>query len=213
MAVHRLWSLGCRSYLHPNKGHSSISKRLQQSDPIFNMGVYVTRPAFNLEPKYRVTLLTREDWTRGSGSPPEIKGLTWYTDGSRMKEGTGAGVYGQSIKRRLSFSLGRYTTVFQAKIYAILACVYEIQSLNRPEKYISICSDSQAALKALQAVRTTSPLVHQCQETLNDISDQHVVGLFWVPRHAGVRGRDRRWARKGWLCSEIAWTRAGLVGL
>ena len=104
MAAYRLWSLGCRSYLHPNKRHSSILKRLQQSDPIFNMGLDVMKPAFNLEPKYRVTMLTRE------GPPPEIKGLVWYTDGSRMKEGTGAGVYGQSLKRRLSFSLGRYTT-------------------------------------------------------------------------------------------------------
>jgi hypothetical protein len=90
------------------------------------MGVDVRRPAFNLEPKYRVTLLTREDWSRGSGSPPEVKGLMWYTDGSKMKKGTGAGVYGQSVKRRLSFPLGRYTTVFQAEIYAILACIYVI---------------------------------------------------------------------------------------
>jgi hypothetical protein len=85
------------------------------------MGVDVMRPAFNLEPKYRVTLLTREEWTKNSGSPPEVKGLVWYTDGSKMKEETGAGVYGQLVKRRLSFSLGRYTTVFQAEIYAILA--------------------------------------------------------------------------------------------
>jgi ribonuclease HI len=101
-------------------------------------------------------------------------------------EGTGAGVYGQSVKRRLSFSLGRYTTVFQAEIYAILACVHEIQSQNRPEKYVSICSDCQVALKALQAIRTMSPLVYQCQEALNDISTRHVVGVFWVPGHAGV---------------------------
>jgi len=127
------------------------------------------RPAFNLEPKYRVTMLTREDWTKGSGAPPEVKGLIWYTDGSKMREGTRAGVYGQSVRRRLSFSLGRYTTVFQAKIYPILACVYEIQLQNRPEKYVSIFSDSQAALKALQAVRM-SRLVHQCQKALNGIS-------------------------------------------
>jgi hypothetical protein len=95
-----------------------------------------------------------------------------------MKEGTGAGVYGQSVKWRLSFPLGRYTTVFQAEIYAILACVYEIQIHTRSEKYISICSDSQAALKALKAVRTTSPLVYRCQEALNDISAWHVVGYF-----------------------------------
>ena len=94
MVVHHLWSLGYWSYLHPNRGHSSILKRLQQLDPIFNMGVDIMRAAFNLEPKYKVTMLTKEDWIRGSGPPPEIKGLIWYTDGSKMKEGTGAGVLG-----------------------------------------------------------------------------------------------------------------------
>jgi hypothetical protein len=42
-------------------------------------------------------------------------------DGSKMREETGAGVYGQSVKNRLRFSLGRYATLFQSEIYAILA--------------------------------------------------------------------------------------------
>jgi hypothetical protein len=46
LAVHHLWYLGCWSYLHPNRGHSRILKRLQQSDPIFSMGVDVMRPGF-----------------------------------------------------------------------------------------------------------------------------------------------------------------------
>jgi len=83
-----------------------------------------------------------------------------------------------------------YTTVFQAEIYAILACAYEIQSQHRSEKHVSICSDSQAALKALQAARTTSPLVRQCQEALNDISARHVVGLYWIPGRVGVQGNE-----------------------
>jgi len=45
------------------------------------------------------------------------------------------------------------------------------------------------ALKVLKAVRT-SPLVHQCQKALNDISIQHAAGLFWVPGHAGIRGNE-----------------------
>jgi hypothetical protein len=44
-STHCLWSLGSWSYLHPNRGHSSILVRLQQSDPIFNMGVDIMRPA------------------------------------------------------------------------------------------------------------------------------------------------------------------------
>jgi len=154
------------------------------------MGVDVMRPVYNYEPQYRVTMLTREDWTKATSTPPAVKGLTWYTDGSKMREGTGAGVFGQSVGRRLSFSLGRYATVFQAEIYAILACAHEVQSQNRPERYVSICSDSLAALKALKAVKTRSPLVYQCQRVLNDISIRHVVGLFWVPGHDGIRGNE-----------------------
>ena len=104
-----------------------------------------------------------------------------------MKGGTKAGVYGQSVSRRLSISLGRYATDLQAEIYAILACAHEIQLHGRPEKYVSICYDRQVALKALQAIRTTSPLVQQSQKALNDISTRHAVGLYWVPGHAGVR--------------------------
>ena len=44
MAAHRLWSLGCWSYLHPNRGHSSILGRLQQSDPVYSMGLDAMRP-------------------------------------------------------------------------------------------------------------------------------------------------------------------------
>jgi len=45
------------------------------------------------------------------------------------------------------------------------------------------------ALKALQAVRM-SPLVHQCQKALNDISTWHAVGLYWAPGHAGVQANE-----------------------
>jgi hypothetical protein len=59
-AAHRLWSLGCWSYLRPAYGHSTMLKRLQKSDPIFSMGNDSMRPAYNFEPKYRVAI-----WTTG----------------------------------------------------------------------------------------------------------------------------------------------------
>jgi len=75
-----------------------------------------------------------------------------------MMQGTGAGFYGQSLGRRLSMSR-KHATVFQTKVYAILTCVSEIHMEVRPEKYFSICSDSQAVLNALQAAKTMSSLV------------------------------------------------------
>jgi hypothetical protein len=67
------------------------------------------RPGFNLEPRYRVAMLAREEWARCPGTPPMVKGLMWYTDGSKTTEGTG--VYGQSVNRRLSIPLGKYASL------------------------------------------------------------------------------------------------------
>jgi len=78
-------------------------------------------------------MLTREEWTRGpGGAPPVVKGLVWFMDGSRTVEGTGAGVYGQSVDRRLSISLGKHAIVFQVEVYAILACVHVTETQDRP---------------------------------------------------------------------------------
>jgi hypothetical protein len=135
-SVHCLWNLGSWSYLHPDNNHSRKLVQLQHSDPIFNMRVDVMRPAYNFEPKYRVTALTREDWTTSTRTPPIVKGHVWFTDGSQMwgEGGTGPGVYGQSVRRRLRLPLGRSATVFQAEVYAILACAHDIRDHGTPEK-------------------------------------------------------------------------------
>jgi hypothetical protein len=91
------------------------------------MRVDVMRPVFNLEPKYRVTILAREEWTRGPGTPCMVKGLVWFTGGSKTAEGIRAGVYGQSVNRRLSIPLSKHATVFQAEVYAILAVFMKLK--------------------------------------------------------------------------------------
>jgi len=78
-------------------------------------------------------MLTREEWTSGPMTPLAVKGLVWFTDASRTAEGTGAGVNGQSADRRLSISLGKLAAVFEAEVYAILACVHEIETQDQPD--------------------------------------------------------------------------------
>nr|CAI5847363.1 unnamed protein product [Callosobruchus analis] len=82
----------------------------------------------------------------------------------------------------------RHTTVSQAEVYAILACVNRIRETDVSRRRITICSDSQAAVKALSAWKITSGLV---LEALDDISAKHKVSLMWVPGHAGVKVNDR----------------------
>jgi hypothetical protein len=67
---------------------------------------------------FTVRFPDRSEWGRGS-TPIKKGGLIWYTDWSKTNEGTGGEVYGHGMWQRFSFSLGHYTTVFQAEVYAI----------------------------------------------------------------------------------------------
>jgi hypothetical protein len=99
------------------------------------MGNDKMRPAYNFETKYRVIMSTSEEWTKEPRVHPTGKEPVWYTDRSRQQNRTGAGVFGQSLGKRLSICLSRYTTVVKAEdIYAILACLYDIQQITRSEK-------------------------------------------------------------------------------
>jgi hypothetical protein len=49
--------------------------------------------------------------------------IIWYTDDSMTNKAIGVGVYGCSTRKKLSFSLEKYTIVFQAEMHAIKACV------------------------------------------------------------------------------------------
>jgi hypothetical protein len=70
------------------------------------MGVNVMRPAFNFEPKYRVTMLTREERTKGPGTPPIVKGLVRFTDGSKMERSLWAfcGKKAQYLSRKVCYT-------------------------------------------------------------------------------------------------------------
>jgi hypothetical protein len=98
-----------------------------------------------------------------TGCNPDNKGgLVWYTDGSETNKGTGAGVYTPGLRRGHSFSLGLHTTVFQAEIYAIKACIMENIEKGYTGRNICILSDSQAAIKALDSFQINSKLVWDC---------------------------------------------------
>jgi len=75
--------------------------------------------------------------------------LIRFTDGSRTDLGTGSGIYGLKPNKSYSFSLGKFASVFQTEIYAILLCAYENIRRVYKNKQILIFYDSQAALKAL----------------------------------------------------------------
>ncbi|XP_016843264.1 uncharacterized protein LOC107981597 [Nasonia vitripennis] len=147
-------------------------------------------PRFFFGRRYGVVIPTREEWKARRDSLPGT-GNAWYTDGSRAETGTGSGYYCQRDGRGTFFSLGRYATVFQTEIYAILSCAQRNIELGARDRIITICSDSLAALRALMAHRMTSRLVWECKVVVNQLTaHNNKVRLLWVPGHTGIRGNE-----------------------
>ncbi|KAJ8934510.1 hypothetical protein NQ318_012984 [Aromia moschata] len=126
-------------------------------------------------------------------------GIIWLIDGSKIGDKAGAGVYGKTTSTKLSFALGSYASVFQAEIYAILACGMEVLKTAPKRRTIQICTDSQAALMAIESSKVKSRLVLDCKKILNDLASCNRVILTWVPGHSGVPGNEEadRLARVG----------------
>jgi hypothetical protein len=112
------------------------------------------------------------------GFNPIERGATlvylWFQD----KKGIGAGVYCHETRRELSFSLGQYTTVFQAEVHAIKACAVENLDREYKKRNSYILSESHAAIKALGKYHSTSKLVSDCQQSLIQLARHDRVQLM-----------------------------------
>jgi hypothetical protein len=70
-------------------------------------------------------------------------------------------------------SLGKYTTVFQAEVYAIVACAAENLDRSYKNRNIYILSESQAAIKALDSYQINSKLVWDCNQSLAKLAEHN----------------------------------------
>ena len=70
---------------------------------------------------------------------------------------------------------------------------------------INICTDSQAALKALGNPKITSALVLQCHDNLNIVAKNQSTNLLWVRGHLGIPGNEKadELARQGALSTPL----------
>ncbi|KAJ8977442.1 hypothetical protein NQ317_018637 [Molorchus minor] len=88
--------------------------------------------------------------------------------------------------------------ILQYQIYFQCCCsqlhiIYHPNSNLKAAKgrTIQICSDSRAALLAIESSKVKSRLVLECKKTLNDLASLNKVILTWVPGHSGVREMRR----------------------
>ena len=143
--------------------------------------------------RYRVTIPERSAWENNQ-RPYDVKWeLIVYTDGSRKNGLTGAGWINAVDEASFAvLRLGGQATVFQAEVYAIENCATKLVHQKIKGRSIAICSDSQAALKALDSTTVSTVLVGRCRDRLNALVEMgNAVRLIWCPGHSGIQGNER----------------------
>ena len=149
-------------------GHLEVLKNFTL-DPALNSIVDWMPTKANYDIPFTVDAKSRCEWDNGG---PNLRpgSIVFYTDGSKMNNRTGAGVYGPGIK--IFFPMGQYPTVFQAEVYAIIECLHIC--LKRNYRFANICifSDSLAALNALKGYTCQSRLVWEGIILLKQLSQK-----------------------------------------
>lgn len=156
---------------------------------LFNMPCDVMTVRFGFYKPFKIHFPTRIEWK--TDLPINTNTIVWYTDGSKLNNSTGAGVFCPMDETKEFYPLGEFSTVFQSEVYAILMCCKICIHRGYHDICILICSDSQAALLALQKSSFTSPLVWECYLNLCDLAAHNNVSLYWVPGHSGIPGNEK----------------------
>ncbi|KAJ2939962.1 hypothetical protein O0L34_g6668 [Tuta absoluta] len=171
-----------------DKGHAKISSKIEENISMILANNDLIQKQEMFDKKYKIHIGPRNDWKVTTDNPI----LACYTDGSK-KESTklsGAGIYIQNPPSlHKVIPLGKFASVFQAEVLAILECASELTS-REVDAEVVIYSDSQAALKALNKTSTTSALVRECKLALNKLSTKAKTTVAWVPGHQGNLGNE-----------------------
>jgi hypothetical protein len=120
--------------------HPHLTFYVTISDTILDVRSDHTIPVYYYSKTFKV-IIDQDYWRIKDPDFPE-HALIWYTDGSRADSGTGSGICGLRSNSSLSFPLGKFTTVFQTEIYAILQCACEnIEGLIRISRSLFSLTD------------------------------------------------------------------------
>lgn len=150
---------------------------------------WITHPADHISFEWRL-------------AQPNQTGFEIYTDGSKMNQKTGSGV--AVFKNGLALEsivarLNKEATVFQAELHAIQLAMDCLLSKRIRDETISVFSDSQAALKALEKFKDCNRTTLAIKRNLRSLKITNEINFNWIKAHAGNHGNEEadRLAKEG----------------
>ena len=115
-----------------------------------------------------------------------------YTDGSKLKDQVGSGVYiihTDGSTTDLSFRISDHATVYQAELFAIKQAAEHLSTLGTLGR-VKFFVDSQAALRTFQSLTIKSKLALVTIQTLNTVRHKSLT-FVWTKAHVGNEGNEK----------------------
>lgn len=153
-----------------------------------------TPPHELLHPASRVSLNSSSTINIDDLTPPiqTEKSLNIYTDGSKLEDSSvGAAFVAYLGDRQIAtkkFKLHTSCSVFQAELFAIYkACSWA--NSHHPDLHLTVFSDSQSALAALNNRSNTHPLVSKTHALIYTRAPNSIQ-ITWIKSHVGITGNE-----------------------
>ena len=156
-------------------------------------------PETIVEKNFAIHLCEQINW---SGEWPSIRPpdrIDIFTDGSKILNFSGAGIFCEQLSWEISINLGAHVTVFQAELHALFQSVKNCNNNDIVGKMICFFTDNKSILQSLLRSKTNSKSLQVCFSELNILGRNNDVHLFWIPAHQGIYGNEKADA-----CAKIA---------
>ncbi|RVE41707.1 hypothetical protein evm_013638 [Chilo suppressalis] len=182
-AALRLKSLGLWR-LNTVTTHSNILQKCTKEIPLLEAPMDRVLSQHVFDRRYNIQLTAEKADYSGAGE------VRIYTDGSKTNSGTGAGVFSNDLNIKISTTLGKQSTIFQAECIGITRAAQAVAARDIREYNIKIISDSASVLQALRSNTINSVLVMECHKALQSIAVSNTVTLQWIKGHSSSIGND-----------------------
>lgn len=189
ISAFRLAALGLWVDHYKYSGHTELNRKLDKAKSYWKFSDKIT-PLYEFNHLFNVIIKDRDSVDILDYDSVNNR-IVWFTDGSKTEFGSGSGVYNAEFNIGLSVNVGENATVYQSELKAIELCANECVKRGIENRDILICSDSQAALKALTNSKVTSKTVWNCLQSLQHLGNGNNVTLIWVPGHCGIEGNEK----------------------
>ena len=176
------------------KSHVDVCNEAKENLPLLSMPADLITKTKVFGKQYKCLVMEIKDAVQYENAlEPSI--IRCYTDGSKLNRRAGASFYieyasGSQTDQNF-FHLGRYSTVFQAEVFAIAEVAKKLIMDRIVNEKIIILVDSEAAILAIQNNIVKSNTVLTCIKNLNILGKDNDVTIAWTPGHTDIQGNEK----------------------